>query len=68
MGWVPRLGSLLVLAPGEAVVIVVEGETDGVMLREGGLNDDLAARRATPGASGDLGQELECTLAGSEVG
>ena len=52
----------------EALEIVVARELDRGTERREGLDDNLAFHLAAAGTAGDLGEELECALAGAEIG
>ena len=53
---------------GERLVVVREGVVDRGVLGARGLHEDAAASVAAAGAPGDLGDELEGSLGGTEVG
>lgn len=52
----------------EAIEVVVSCKLDGGAVGGGGLDDDFSGHRSATGAAGDLGEELESTFAGAEVG
>src|SRR5207244_1430556 len=53
---------------GELGVVLLDGGLDGGIVGEEGLEDDAAGGIATTGSAGDLGDELEGTLSGAEIG
>src|SRR5574340_286512 len=52
----------------ETLVVLLGGQADGIMFGKEGLYEDAARRLATAGASCRLGEKLERTLGGAEVG
>ena len=64
---VAELGALLELGGREAVEVETLGELDGIGGGLEALHDDHALEVTTARAAGDLGEQLEGTLGGTEV-
>ena len=67
-GWIAKLSAHLEFLIDESFEVMVSGELDGRGVRRSRLNDDFTGHCSTPGASGDLGEELEGTFSSPEVG
>ena len=63
-----KLAAQFQFAAHEARVILIAGGADAVMMRRVGLDDHAARALAASRASRDLGQQLERSLGGAEVG
>ena len=67
-GRIAKLSAHLEFLIDEAFKVMVSGELDGRGVRCSRLNDDLTGHCSPPGASGDLGEELEGAFSSPEVG
>lgn len=63
-----ELAPLLELAGIERFEVLVFGEEENGMIGEEGLEDNLAGKFCPSGAACNLGDELEDSFSGSEVG
>ena len=67
-GRIAKLPAHLEFLIDESFEVMVSGELDGGGVRCRRLNDDFTGHCPTPGASGDLSEELEGTFSSPKVG